>query len=89
MLLAPPLDAEQAFAVVRRVQEHIASIQRIGDQAVKVGASVGIAFYPDHATTLEGLITGADQAMYRAKHGTPGGVALYAPLSGPPRASPR
>jgi diguanylate cyclase (GGDEF)-like protein len=82
LLLAPPLDAEQAFAVVRRVQEQVAAIRRIGDREVKIGVSVGIAFYPDHAMTLEGLIASADQAMYRAKHGTPGRVALYAPLAG-------
>jgi diguanylate cyclase (GGDEF)-like protein len=87
VLLAPPFDADQALAVVRRVQDAIASLQRIGDHAIKVGASFGIAFYPDHATSLDGLIAGADQAMYRAKHGTPGRVALYAPLGASPRAT--
>lgn len=32
-----------------------------------VSASVGIAFYPEHGTTCEGLLITADEAMYRAK----------------------
>ncbi|MBI2320151.1 MAG: GGDEF domain-containing protein [Betaproteobacteria bacterium] len=34
----------------------------------QVGASIGIALYPDHAAEPEGLISAADAAMYEAKH---------------------
>lgn len=34
---------------------------------VKIGASIGIAFYPTHAQTPEDLIKAADEAMYQAK----------------------
>jgi predicted signal transduction protein with EAL and GGDEF domain len=46
---------------------------------VSVGFSAGLAFYPDHGKTLEALLSGADQAMYRAKQ-TPDHLALYAML---------
>lgn len=40
---------------------------RIGELSVKVGASVGIAFYPANGTTAETLLDAADNAMYVAK----------------------
>ena len=33
------------------------------------GASIGIAFYPQHAENMDSLIKRADIAMYIAKHG--------------------
>jgi diguanylate cyclase (GGDEF)-like protein len=36
-------------------------------EAVIVGATIGIALYPDHGTTQEDLIRAADVAMYEAK----------------------
>ncbi|NNM70436.1 MAG: diguanylate cyclase, partial [Gallionella sp.] len=32
-----------------------------------ISASIGLAIYPDDATTLEGLLKCADKAMYAAK----------------------
>ena len=32
-----------------------------------IGASIGIAIFPDHSQTGDGLINEADSAMYRAK----------------------
>lgn len=39
----------------------------LGDEVVYISASVGIALYPDDASTNETLLTSADQAMYAAK----------------------
>ena len=33
----------------------------------RIGASVGVAIYPDHETEMDGLIKHADTAMYKAK----------------------
>jgi len=35
---------------------------------VKVGASVGVRLYPDHARDPAALLESADEAMYRVKH---------------------
>lgn len=40
-----------------------------GTKTIEVGASLGIAVYPDHAEGCEPLIRAADRAMYAAKHG--------------------
>jgi GGDEF domain-containing protein len=42
----------------------------IHDHYLKIGASVGIAIYPDHGLDEEALVSNADKAMYFAKtHG--------------------
>jgi diguanylate cyclase (GGDEF)-like protein len=85
LLLAPPLELEQAQKIVMRIRDLVGNITQIHGHTLKVSASIGLAFYPDHADTLEGLMACSDRAMYRAKHGGPTGWALYAPLDGAPR----
>ena len=40
----------------------------LGDEVVNISASIGIAMYPDDATSLEELLKDADRAMYAAKN---------------------
>lgn len=40
----------------------------LGNEVAYVSASIGITFYPDDASTVEGLLKNADQAMYVAKN---------------------
>jgi diguanylate cyclase (GGDEF)-like protein/hemerythrin-like metal-binding protein/PAS domain S-box-containing protein len=39
----------------------------LGNCEVPIGVSVGIAVYPEHATTIDTLLAAADAALYRAK----------------------
>jgi diguanylate cyclase (GGDEF)-like protein len=39
----------------------------LSDQEIAIGASIGIAIYPDHGETLHDLMRAADAAMYHAK----------------------
>lgn len=43
---------------------------------VSVGASVGVALFPDHGTDVESLVEAADTALYAAKHAGRNRVAL-------------
>lgn len=45
-------------------------------EQVIASLSIGIAFYPDHAATPQGLLHEADDAMYQAKHRYHGGWRL-------------
>ena len=43
-----------------------------------LGASIGVAFFPEDAPDLSGLITAADAAMYTAKRAGTNRIAFYA-----------
>ena len=45
-----------------------APLQAAG-RSLRVGLSIGVAVYPDHASNTEGLLRAADEAMYEAKRG--------------------
>jgi diguanylate cyclase (GGDEF)-like protein len=47
-----------------------------GEEQLKV--SMGAAVYPDHALTIEGLLTAADAALQHAQEDRPGEVVVYA-----------
>ncbi len=60
------------FAIFRDVTERKEAEERmrpcdIEGESVEVGASLGIALYPDDASDLEGLSRAADRAMYEVK----------------------
>lgn len=53
--------------VVQDVLNKMSEAFHLGNEVAYISASVGIALYPDDATTNEALLTSADQAMYAAK----------------------
>ncbi|WP_394204836.1 EAL domain-containing protein [Shewanella waksmanii] len=62
--LAESKDVERvAESILRRVAEPYT----LGSETAYISASIGITLYPDDATTIEGLLKHADQAMYAAK----------------------
>jgi len=68
ILIIPEIHAqENASQIAAKVIEILSrSIDFNGGEAV-VGASVGIAIYPDHGENMDELVRQADDAMYRAK----------------------
>ncbi len=48
----------------------------VKDKQVTIGASIGIALYPDNGTDVEMLIKQADEAMYRIKYGGKNGFGF-------------
>jgi len=68
--------ADRALARARAIREALVRPFDVDGMSLKVGASVGVAMYPDHGTDSHGLLRAADVAMYRAK-GHALGVVLY------------
>jgi diguanylate cyclase (GGDEF)-like protein/hemerythrin-like metal-binding protein len=87
-LLLPHLrQPEDAAIVAGRVVRALEQPIPIGSKVAKVGASVGIAVFPEHAPDTDGLIAAADAAMYEAKRAGKGCYRLAtARASKPPPA---
>lgn len=43
---------------------------------IEIGASIGVACWPEHAEDADGLLDAADNAMYQAKHRGGGAIAV-------------
>ena len=59
---------QDAARVARRTIHALSRSFQIADQEIFVGASVGIAVWPDDGVTAEELLQSADTAMYHAKN---------------------
>jgi len=68
-----------AAAVARRVVDLLATPFGINGNLIAIGASVGIALYPDDAQTDEALMNRADLALFRAKREGRGTFCFFEP----------
>jgi len=77
-IILPQTDQDQAVAVANRVRKSLTSGSFHLDPNVEISitASFGIASYPTHAITKDGLIRQADAAMYRVKSTTKNAVGV-------------
>jgi diguanylate cyclase (GGDEF)-like protein len=78
VLLASVNDASDAAVMAAKIIASLTSLGAGQDVASSVSASIGIAIYPEDASTPEELIQCADEAMYRAKRRGPGKLAFHA-----------
>lgn len=75
ILLTEVRDENAALGVADRLVELCVEPFTVGEFRLQVGASVGVAIAPDHATAAADLLRCADSAMYRAKEAGGGIVA--------------
>ena len=69
VILEEPVSREDAVKVGRSLIHLLHEPLEIGEHKVQIGASVGVAFFPEDALEMEPLCIAADQRMYQAKHG--------------------
>ena len=62
-----------------RLQEAIAEPVRIGQHALRVTSSIGLASFPNDGRDAETLLANADAAMYRAKESGRDNFQFYRP----------
>ena len=80
-IVLPGTDSAAAPIIARRVVSAIEQPMEIMGSVVTVGASVGIAAFPDHGNDASSLMRHADTAMYAAKRRR-GGFEVFSPESG-------
>jgi diguanylate cyclase (GGDEF)-like protein/PAS domain S-box-containing protein len=77
VVLLPDIDeARDAEIVAEKLNRKVARPFDVDDHEVTIGASIGIAIYPEAAQTTQALIDAADRAMYRAKRAGDGSYAI-------------
>lgn len=68
VVLLPDLqDDKQAIVAAEKIVSELVKPFIVASHVLQLGASVGIALYPDHSDNLHSLIKFADNAMYAAK----------------------
>ena len=68
---------EEAVALVHAVRQQFAVPFAVGKTEVAVGASIGIAFFPDDADNAEDLVLCADRAMQGVKTAGRSGYEIF------------
>ena len=78
VVVLPETPAAGALVIAERLRRAIEEHPFLEAQGLsaRISASFGIASYPDHALTPEGLIQKADQAMYRVKERDKNGIEV-------------
>jgi len=70
-------DLDDAAAVGQTICERISEPYRIGDLQLSVGASCGIAFFPEAGRTAHTLFDRSDYALYHSKTASRGRTTVY------------
>lgn len=74
--ILPKADASRAVAITERIRRLLHEPIVIEGRSLEVGASIGIAVFPDHGREPDVLLRHADVAMYAAKREATG-YAVY------------
>ncbi len=74
VILLPQADLASARQVAERVLQALSRPLIVDEQRVDVGAGLGIAAFPDHGQTADGVLGLAEVAMYYAKRHHSGAV---------------
>lgn len=78
VLLPPASHLDGVTAMARKILAAFSESFQIGDQKLKIGASLGIALFPEHSNSTDLLMRAADAAMYAAKRAQ-SGFKVYNP----------
>lgn len=76
VLQIPAGDETEIREAGSRMVRAVGDIRAIEEQAIRIGASVGIAIYPDHGDSLQALLLHADESMYGVKRAGGGGLRI-------------
>lgn len=69
VVIFPQTPKEDAIQITNRIKEKIDEVINIGHGEIHLSVSIGLATYPDDASSIMELIDKTDQALYLAKKG--------------------
>ena len=72
----------EAALVARKIVDALSRPIKVGETNCTVGASIGIAVFPDDGYTMEEVCKAADIAMYRVKHAGRNGYCFFSAETG-------
>ena len=67
VLLTNMPDKKNIITIVEKLIKAVAAPYKFENNEINIGASIGVAVYPDHGVSPQELINLADQAMYEIK----------------------
>jgi len=67
VILTNVSDKKSITNIAEKIIETVAKPYQLKNDRVTIGASIGIAIYPDHTLNPQELVTLADQTMYKIK----------------------
>lgn len=68
LILEEPTNRSNAKSVAKSLMEMMNEPIQVGEHSMQVGASIGVAVFPDDAADIEALCIAADLRMYDDKH---------------------
>lgn len=74
-------DANAAVALAQRMLDVLVTPVAYGGKELRVGASIGVALYPQHAMTATDMIRAGDAAMYEAKRSGTNQIRMAPPIA--------
>ncbi|MEL0631422.1 EAL domain-containing protein [Pseudoalteromonas carrageenovora] len=75
-------ESDKVVEIAKHVLSELEKDFVLGNKIIKISASIGIAVYPESASTPQALLQLADVAMYRAKSDGKGIFKVYSPEMG-------
>ncbi|WP_262965844.1 putative bifunctional diguanylate cyclase/phosphodiesterase [Methylobacter psychrophilus] len=81
IILQNLVEAKDAEKIALDIIEYIRKPMLIYDQEIQITASLGVALYPMHDDSLDGLLRKADAAMYEVKEKGRNNYAMYSDVS--------
>ncbi|STQ89352.1 two-component system response regulator [Iodobacter fluviatilis] len=77
VMIPDVLSSGEGLLVANKILRSLSAPMQIDEQKLVIGASIGVAFFPQDGQTLSDLLSAADSAMYEAKRQGKGRVCAY------------
>ncbi|VAW65137.1 diguanylate cyclase/phosphodiesterase (GGDEF & EAL domains) with PAS/PAC sensor(s) [hydrothermal vent metagenome] len=76
-VVLPDINRENAMNIAQKISVRLQEPVLTGEHWLQVGASIGVALYPEHGENFKDIMHCADVAMYASKRKQEGGVTVY------------